>query len=120
MSEKKIVILGLGMQGKAALYDLVHNTDAVQIIVADNRSDIDGVIDNYPGDRIKSRQIDAASESDLASVMRGADVVVEALPGVMAISVGKVAAALGVNLVSSMYYINPGEQDVKKIWAMKA
>ena len=120
MSDRKIVILGLGMQGRAALYDVFHNTDAGHILVADNRPDVDDVVDEYSGGRVESLRFDAANESDLAAAMRGADVVVEALPGVMAISAGKATAEMGVNIVSSMYYINPSEQDPRKVRAMEA
>ena len=118
MSKGNVVILGLGMQGQAALYDLVSNTDASRIIVADNRPDMASDLKRYPKERVSYRQIDATSETQLESVMRGADVVVEALPGLFALPVGRIAAKLGASLVSSMYYVNPGEQDAERIQKM--
>jgi len=119
MSKGSIVLLGLGMQGKAALYDLVNNSNASQIIVADNRPDFESYISRYPSDIVSARRIDATDESELASVMRDADVIIEALPGSFALPVGRLAAKLGVSLVSSMYYLNPGEQDAAKIRALE-
>ena len=119
MPIQKIVILGLGMQGQAALYDLVCNTDAQQLITADSRPDMDSILTHFPGNRVKGVRIDGSNKTELASVMEGADMVIEALPGVMALSAGQVASEAGVNLVSSMYYINPGEQDAARIQAMK-
>ena len=120
MDQRRIVLLGLGMQGKAVLYDLIHNTDVSQIVVADNNTDLMSDLRQYPSDRVAGRGIDATDESALASVMVGADVVIESLPGVLALTAGRVAARVGVHLVSSMYLINPGEQDATKIQMMKA
>ncbi|MFQ5706705.1 MAG: saccharopine dehydrogenase family protein [bacterium] len=114
MPKEIIVLLGLGMQGKAALYDLVKNRGS-QIIVADNSPGLEGDLRRYPVDRVSSRRIDATDEAELASLMRHADVVIDSLPGAFALPIQKLAAKLGVSLVSSMYSINPGEQDAEKI-----
>ncbi len=119
MAKDHIVILGLGMQGKATLYDLYHNTDIPEIIVADNSKDLKSVVDGYPAERVVGRSIDASRESDLTAVMRNAVMVVEALPPQFALPVGRLAARLGVNLVSSMYYINPAERHPTRVAAMK-
>ena len=117
MSVKKgtVVLLGLGMQGKAALHDLVNNSDAAEIIVADNNLKLDSIIQAYPAERVKVVNLDASDESALAALMRKADVVIESLPPQFALKIGGIAAAAGVNLVSSMYYLNPGEKDAGKI-----
>ena len=39
MAPRNILLLGLGMQGKAALHDLVHQSDAYHITVVDSRPD---------------------------------------------------------------------------------
>lgn len=121
MSVKKgtVVLLGLGMQGKAALHDLVNNSAVAEILVADNNPQIDAILKAYPAQRVKAVSLDAADESDLASLIRKADVVIESLPPQFALTVGKIAAAQGVHLVSSMYYLNPGEKDAGKIAQLK-
>ena len=120
MANEKIVLLGLGMQGKAVLDDLVKNTDVAQIIVADNSPDLEQYLRRYPSERVFGRRIDATNEVELSTLMRDANVVIESLPGTFALPVGRLAARLGVNLVSSMYYINPGEQDPENIRRMQA
>jgi len=117
--KKTAVILGLGMQGKAALYDLIHNTDVSKIIAADSRPDLNDCLNGYPSGRVTAQKIDARNEKDLISVMRDVDVVIEALPGEFAFTAGKLAAELGVNLVSSMYFLNPMEQNEEKIKLLK-
>lgn len=115
----KVVLLGLGMQGKAALHDLVNNSDAAEIIVADNNPNMDSILNAYPAERVKGLGLDATDESSLAALIRKADVVIESLPPQFALNVGRIAAAEGVNLVSSMYYLNPGEKDAGKVAHLK-
>ncbi|GAK54942.1 saccharopine dehydrogenase [Candidatus Vecturithrix granuli] len=120
MSTEKIVLLGLGMQGKAVLDDLVKNTDVDQIVVADNSPDLKAYLRRYSSERVFGSSIDATNEVELSALIRDADVVIESLPGTFALPVGRLAAKLGVNLVSSMYYINPGEQNPENIGRMQA
>ena len=115
MAGKKVVILGYGMQGQAALYDLVSRSDVSEIIVADNKPDLEVMLEKYPPERVKPSKLDATDRDQLSGLMKGADVVLEFLPGKFAFSVGQLAAELGVNLVSSMYYVNPGEEDEVKV-----
>ncbi|RME38596.1 MAG: saccharopine dehydrogenase [Deltaproteobacteria bacterium] len=115
----KVVLLGFGMQGKAALYDLVHNSPAREIIVADNHPDLVSMIRSYPADRVRSVSLDAGDRNSLAALLAGADVAVESLPPRFALGVGKIAAEVGCNLVSSMYYLNPGERDPQRIASIR-
>jgi len=119
MKKGKIVLLGLGMQGRAALHDLVNNCDVAEILVADNNPHMDSILKDYSGERVKAVSLDAEDESSLASLIRKADVVIESLPPQFALKVGRIAAAEGVHLVSSMYYLNPGEKDAAKITQIK-
>ncbi|HPI98225.1 MAG TPA: saccharopine dehydrogenase C-terminal domain-containing protein [Synergistales bacterium] len=115
MKAKKVVILGYGMQGQAALHDLVTRSDVSEIIVADNRADLDVLLKQYPVERVKPSALDATDREQLSGLMTDADLVLEFLPGKFAFAVGQLAAELGVNLVSSMYYVNPGEEDPVKV-----
>ena len=115
MTNNKIVLLGHGMQGKAALYNIFHNCEFEQIIVADNHPDLQKHLSQYPKNKVKCTPIDATDKIRLASLIKDASIVIDALPGNFAFSVAQVAAQAGVNLVSSMYYINPLEKDSRKI-----
>ncbi|UCC79279.1 MAG: saccharopine dehydrogenase NADP-binding domain-containing protein [Candidatus Zixiibacteriota bacterium] len=117
MAGGKIVILGLGKQGKGALHDLVTNSKAAHIVVADNNPESLSYIKQYSSDRVTGQTFNANSETGTASVIRDADVVIEALPGHLSLAIGKLAAELGINLVSSMYYFDQGEQDEARIQA---
>ena len=116
--EYKVLLAGFGMQGKAALHDLFSNSRISRIVVADNRPDLLAGLGRYPSDRVRGIRIDAADKPAMSALMRDADVVVEALPGTMALPIGRMAVESGVSLVSSMYYLNPGEQDPAAIRSM--
>ena len=114
MSGKRVVQLGYGMQGKASLVDLMSASGIAEIIVADNLPGIPETIRALGDPRVKGVRVDASKREELAAVMRGADVVVELLPGLFALSVARLAVELGVNLVSTMYLANPGEQNPER------
>jgi saccharopine dehydrogenase-like NADP-dependent oxidoreductase len=107
MPKKRLLVLGCGMQGKAALDDLFHQVESCSIVVADNRPDLIDYLGRYPRDRVSGRGLDLARRDELRGLMAGASVVVEALPPQFAPEVARVAAETGVSLVSSMYYVNP-------------
>ncbi|TFG82142.1 MAG: saccharopine dehydrogenase [Spirochaetales bacterium] len=111
MSGKRVVQLGYGMQGKASLVDLMSAPGIQEIIVADNLPGISETIQKLGDPRVKGIRVDASKNEELAAAMKGADVVVELLPGLFALPVARLAAELGVNLVSAMYLANPGEQN---------
>lgn len=112
-----VLLLGLGAQGRAALHDLVTGDDDTRIIAADLDPPAELHPERYPGERLSVTRLDAADEGAVAELMRGADVVVEALPGPLALPIGRLAAACGVSLVSSMYYRDPQENDPRRIAA---
>lgn len=114
MSGKRVVQLGYGMQGRACLADLMSAPGVSEIIVADSLPEIPETIRVLGDPRVRGVRVDATRREELAAVMAGADVVVELLPGLFALSVTRLAAELGVNLVSTMYLANPGEQDPER------
>jgi lysine 6-dehydrogenase len=116
---KKALLIGHGMQGKAVLYDLVNHSDVSQIDVIDNQPGALDDLSQYPKGRVRGRVLDARDGKSLSSILRGVDVVIETLPGAFALPVGRLAAEKGVHLVSSMYFLNPGERDIQKIQSMK-
>lgn len=108
------------MQGKAALHDLASCANVARITVIDNRTDLQFYLNRYPGAKVSGHVLDAHDEASMARFVRDADVVIEALPSAFALPMGRLAAESGVSLVSSMYYLNPGEQDAAKIQSIKA
>ena len=111
MSDKKLLILGMGLQGKGALYDvLAHNTFA-QITVADCGPRYESEKADYEARGVRALTVDANDEQVLRRLVAEQDVVIELLPVSLAMKVGRIAAESGVHLVSSMYYIGQSMTD---------
>lgn len=108
---RRVLLLGHGMQGRAALHDLVRADDTTAVMVADADPTLESQIAHYPPARVAARHLDAADVGGVETLMRDADVVIEALPGPFALAMGRIAARVGVPLVSSMYYRDPQERD---------
>jgi saccharopine dehydrogenase-like NADP-dependent oxidoreductase len=111
MRSGRIVLLGYGMQGKAALHDLRRTSGAREILVADGFPGFEEEIRSLGDPRVRPVSLDAGNPTALAALMEGADVVVELLPGTFALPVARTAVRTGVNLVSAMYLADPGEPD---------
>ncbi|MFQ5434960.1 MAG: saccharopine dehydrogenase family protein [Anaerolineae bacterium] len=76
----KVLLLGAGLQGKAALLDLVAHSGA-QITVADaNPASLAAVTAGLDAARVTAVPLDATNETDLANRVAGADVVIDLLP----------------------------------------
>jgi saccharopine dehydrogenase-like NADP-dependent oxidoreductase len=113
---RRVLFLGLGAQGKAALYDILTRDEETRVVVADSDPGLGAYVEQrYPRTRVSAHRLDATDETAVAGLMRDADVVIEALPGPFALSMGRLAAQCGVSLVSSMYYRDPQEQDAGAI-----
>lgn len=104
----KVLLLGVGMQGKAALYDLVQSPDVTEIIAADlNVEALQAhVTERGYGARVRCAFVNAEEPDSIEPLMQsGADVVIDLLPSHMC---GKIAAAAvkhGVHLVNSFYAV---------------
>ncbi len=107
------------MQGKAALHDILQCENVEKVILADADPEVRKLEDEEGFERLETLQIDASDKRAVSSLMERADVVMELLPGVFALPMAKLAAGVGVSLVTSMYLLNPGERDAQKREAQK-
>jgi len=114
---RRVLLLGCGAQGTAALHDLVSGDDTTRVVVADGAVAREERARQYPASRVVAKVVDATDEAAVAALMREADVVVEALPGPFALPMARLAAHCGVSLVSSMYLRDPQEQDAPTVAA---
>jgi saccharopine dehydrogenase-like NADP-dependent oxidoreductase len=106
VTRPRILVLGLGAQGRAALHDLARD-DAYRLAAADASPDAARAA---PAG-VAFHRVDAREHAAVGALMRQADVVIEALPGPFALPAGRLAVDAGVSLVSSMYYRDPQERD---------
>jgi saccharopine dehydrogenase-like NADP-dependent oxidoreductase len=114
---RRVLLLGCGAQGTAALHDLVSGDDVAHVVVVDSDRGVEARARSHPASRVAAKVVDAGDETAIAALMREADVVIEALPGPFALPMAKLAARTGVSLVSSMYLRDPQEQDAGRIAA---
>ncbi|MBL7163252.1 MAG: saccharopine dehydrogenase NADP-binding domain-containing protein [Anaerolineales bacterium] len=102
----KILLLGVGMQGKAALHDLAQSENVAEIIAAD--WDIDGlqayVDDRQYAAKIKCEHVDAANVESIDRLMASRpDVVIDLLPGVFHNAAAAAAVRHGSHFVNTSY-----------------
>ena len=110
-----ILLLGYGMQGKAALFDLCNSGRTEEIIVVDCNPNIDQEIRLLGFSNAKGINIDASNKEKIKGLIQKASLVVELLPASMALEIAQIAIEVGTNLVRSGYLGNPGETNPSKI-----
>ncbi len=106
----KILLLGVGMQGRAALLDLVISKRVAEIVAADAdfASLEDYVRSSGWGDRVRTERVDAADRASIDVLMaRKPDVVLDLLPPKYLVQVAESAVAHGVHLVNTCF-VRPG------------
>ncbi|MFN2221351.1 MAG: saccharopine dehydrogenase family protein [Candidatus Promineifilaceae bacterium] len=102
----RILLLGTGMQGKAALYDLARSDDVTDVVAADG--DLDALRAHLSemdyGARVHPEALDAADPDSLARLFaRRPDVAIDLLPVSFSDAVAQAAVAHGVHLVNTIY-----------------
>ena len=114
MKGKKVLQLGLGMQGKAALYDVIKSDSVSEVIVADSSPDLCKYITTIRSEKVRAVNVDVTDKSAIMDLMKNVDIVIELLPDTFAFSIGQIAAEIGVNLVSASYFSDSNEQNWRK------
>jgi saccharopine dehydrogenase-like NADP-dependent oxidoreductase len=104
----KVLLLGVGMQGKAALHDLVNSPAVDEVFAADRefealQAHVTGK--NY-GSKVECNYVDAADPENINHLMRqGPDVVIDLLPVPFSGTVASAAVKNGVHLVNAFYVL---------------
>jgi saccharopine dehydrogenase-like NADP-dependent oxidoreductase len=100
----KILVLGTGLQGRAALYDLMHSPCVTHIIAADvNTHALEQWLARLPRDKIQVVQVDARDEPQVARLMQRVDAVIVLLPTTFHVAMARLAIANGIHLINSSY-----------------
>ncbi|MGD9049052.1 MAG: saccharopine dehydrogenase C-terminal domain-containing protein [Anaerolineae bacterium] len=106
----KILLLGVGMQGKATLHDLVHSQGVENIIAADGDFEalVSHVEEQQYGDRVVCEAVDATDPASIGRLMASEpDVVIDLLPVTCHDAVARIAVERGRHLVNASY-VTPG------------
>ena len=101
----KVLLLGVGMQGKAALRDLALNSHVDEILTADK--DIEGlksyVAEAGFGDKVQCKHFDAEDAAQMKGLMsEDVQVVIDLLPIQFTNQAAKMAVEQGIHLVNTM------------------
>ncbi len=102
----KILLLGVGMQGKAALYDLVQQDSVTEIIAAG--LDIEAlhahVAEKEYGQKVICEQINVADPKNLDKLItQGVDIIISLLPKEFTDTIAEAALKYGVHMVFTSY-----------------
>lgn len=102
----KILLLGVGMQGRVALYDLVGSPGVKEIIAADaDVAKLQAHVDAQGwGHKVRCLPVDGADPASLDRLMAlKPDVAIDLLPAVFIPTVARAAIARAVHLINSNY-----------------
>jgi saccharopine dehydrogenase-like NADP-dependent oxidoreductase len=106
----KILLLGAGMQGKAALADLARSVDVSEVVVADREIDAlrAHIHDMGYGPKVRPEVVDAADPGSIDRLLvQGPDVIIDLLPVPFSDVVAEAAVARRLHLVNTIY-TSPG------------
>ncbi len=100
----RVLLLGTGMQGRAALHDLAASAAVREVVAADaDAAALEALARRY-GDRVRCRRVDAADAAALARLFdEGFDVAIDLLPSPLAPLAAAAAVRSRVHLVSTAY-----------------
>jgi saccharopine dehydrogenase-like NADP-dependent oxidoreductase len=104
---KTVLILGLGMQGKAVLHDLMTTEGVGKILIADNNPELTTLLSPYDNDKVEGFTLDLENDEACLTLMKRADIVVETLPAPFTLPIAELAIKAGVHLVNCSYLLTP-------------
>ncbi len=102
----KVLLLGVGMQGKAALFDLMRSSLVTEVIAADvDLASLQGFVARHGWEsRVRCEFVDASDRASVARLMsERPGVAIDLLPRMFIPQVAELAIAHGVHLVNTMY-----------------
>ncbi|TET74537.1 MAG: hypothetical protein E3J42_04995 [Dehalococcoidia bacterium] len=101
----QVLILGIGLQGRAALYHLANSPDVEGIIAADSDLErAEAYAERFGGGKARCVRLDAEDHDAVLELMASeVDVVIELLPSYFGEVMAELAIETGVHLVNSSY-----------------
>ena len=100
----KVLVLGCGLQGKAAVYDLSKCKDVSKIVCVDlNINNIYEYSKFLDMKKIELRKLNIMKRMELIGLMKNVDIVIDLLPSKFLDYIADAAIEAGVNSVNTMY-----------------
>ncbi len=109
--ERKIVLLGYGMQGKACAYDLIKYGDFESLSVVDCYDGCLQDIEKLGDPRVKGFSIDGEDKESLGKLFGPASLVIEFFPPHFTLSMIELAIDCGCHAMTSSYINNPAYEN---------
>lgn len=115
----KILLLGVGMQGKAALQHMATSPEVTQVIAADaNVESLRNYAKQLNSPKIKPIKLDVRDEAALSAQMKDVNAVVVLLPQGFRVQILKLAIKNGIHFVETSYAL-PEYAKLGKLAAQK-
>ena len=101
----KVLLLGVGLQGKAALHDLVNSKEVSEIIAADiELEELKKLVAKNQYSKVSCEYLDVNKQENINQLMaQKPDVVIDLLPVNFADKIAQSAVNHGLNLVNTCY-----------------
>ena len=100
----EILLLGVGLQGKAALYDLVRQPQVKRVIAADmNEIDLKAYVESLQTDKVMPIHLDARDEGRVADLMKSVQAVIILLTPAFSIPIARLAVDQGIHFIETSY-----------------
>lgn len=109
--ERKIVLLGYGMQGKACVYDLLKNGNFDELGVVDCYEGFLDDINALQDPRVKGYHIDGTDLAGIRELLQPASLVIEFFPPHLTLTMVELAIDCNCHAITSSYINNPGYAD---------
>jgi lysine 6-dehydrogenase len=100
----RILVLGTGLQGRAALHDLARSPGVAHVIAADaDGAGLTRYLDRLQAPKIEPVALDASNHDQVAALMRRVQAVIVLLPIAFHVPIARLAVASGIHLVNCSY-----------------
>jgi len=100
----KILLLGTGLQGKAALHDLANSPLVSHITAADvNYDDLNTYVRQLVTDKVTPTQLDVRDQGQVSELMGAVDAVIVLLPQAFRLEMARLAVAKGIHFIETSY-----------------
>ncbi len=106
-----ILVLGIGLQGKASVFDLASSPDISHVLAADlNLEDARAFVDHLGSDKVEPVLADAADRDQVRKLMQVVQAVIVFLPPAYRLPMARLAVECGIHFVDASYALPEYDQ----------
>ncbi len=105
--ERKIVLMGYGMQGKACVYDLINHGEFDELVIVDCYEKFLDDIESLEDPRVKGCHIDGTDLVTIREILQPASLVIEFFPPHLTLPTVELAIDCNCHVITSSYINNP-------------